>query len=142
MKKSLKVDKHFAPCPVDEGDELFPNGIFVFNITKLLQYIQQHPDSFTLEEAAVSDFPKAFSSITESHLDSVDITVPVVVAEIALGRYNLIDGHHRLEKARRSGMSSVPTYRLGVEQHIRFLTSKKAYVTYIGYWNDKIKEGK
>lgn len=138
MKKFLKADKHFTPFPVTDDDELFRNGFFVFNITRLLEDIRTNPDRYTLEEAAVSDFPKEFSSVDESHLDSVDLSIPVIIAEIAPGRYNLIDGHHRMEKARRMGMTSVPAYRLGVEEHIRFLTSRKAYETYIGYWNGKI----
>lgn len=138
MKKFLQADKHFTPCPVHDDDELFSNGIFVFNVTKLNEYIQQNPDNFTLEEVAVSDFVKEFSSINESHIDSADISIPVIAAEIAPGRFNLIDGHHRVEKARRMGITSVPGYRLKVEQHIQFLTSKMAYETYIGYWNGKI----
>ncbi|MDA8090707.1 MAG: ParB/Srx family N-terminal domain-containing protein [Nitrospiraceae bacterium] len=56
------------------------------------------------------------------------------------GRYNLIDGHHRMEKARRMGIKSVQAYRLNVEQHLKFLTSKKAYLSYIEYWNSKLKK--
>jgi hypothetical protein len=33
MAKKLKVEKDFTSCPAAVGDELFPNGIFVFNIT-------------------------------------------------------------------------------------------------------------
>jgi hypothetical protein len=35
----LKLDKMFRPCPLDEGDEAYPNGIFEFNITRLLTFI-------------------------------------------------------------------------------------------------------
>lgn len=48
-----------------------PMGIFEFNITKLLNYIHENPDIVTLKEVAVDDFAKSFSSINESHLDSV-----------------------------------------------------------------------
>jgi hypothetical protein len=129
MKKFLKADKHFTPCPVTDDDELFPNGFFVFNITRLREDIRNNPDRYILEVAAVRDFPREFSFINQDHLDSVDIFIPVVLAEIAPGQYNLIDGHHRMEKARRMGITSVPAYRLEVEQHIRFLTSTKAYTT-------------
>ncbi|MBS3908125.1 MAG: ParB N-terminal domain-containing protein [Actinobacteria bacterium] len=139
MAKMLKVDNNFTPCPVDTGDELFPNGIFEFNITKMRQYIQKHPNDITLEESAVSDFFEGFSSINESHMDSVEISRPVIMAEISPGQYNLIDGNHRMEKARRMGIKSMLAYRLNVEQHMRFLTSKKAYTTYIEYWNSKLK---
>lgn len=140
MEKSLKIDDNFTPCPVGAGDELYPNGIFVFNITKIIEYIQKNPDCISLEEVAVSDFPKAFSSINESHMGPVEISRPVILAEISPGRYNLIDGHHRLEKARRMGMSSIRAYKLKAEQHIRFLISEKAFVAYVGYWNSKLKE--
>jgi hypothetical protein len=138
--KKLQVDKHFTPFPVHDDDELFPNGIFEFNITRLLEDIQNNPDRYTVEEIAAKDSPPSFSSINENHLASVDVSIPVILAEIAPGRYNLIDGHHRLEKVRRKGLTSLPAYRLNVEQHIKFLTSKKDYEIYVGYWNDKISE--
>ena len=45
----LKVDNNFTPCPVDDGDEIFPNGIFEINITKIISHVQKNPDSFLLE---------------------------------------------------------------------------------------------
>ena len=139
MAKMLRVDNNFTPCPVASGDELFPNGIFVFNITKILEYIQKKPADITLEEVEVSKFFEGFSSINESHMDSVEISQPVIVAEISPGQYNLIDGNHRMEKARRMGIKSLPAYKLNVDQHILFLTSTKAYVIYVEYWNSKVK---
>ncbi len=139
MAKMLRLENDFTPCPVATGDELFPNGIFVFNITKMLEYIQKNPDGIILEEIAVSDFHKGFSSINESHVDSVEISRAVILVEISPGQYNLIDGSHRMEKARRVGIKSMLAYRLNVEQHMRFLTNKKAYVAYIEYWNSKLE---
>jgi ParB/Sulfiredoxin domain len=137
--QELRADGNFIPCPVDDGDELFPNGIFEFNITKMLEYIQQNPDDITLEEVAVTDLSERISSINESHTDSVEISRPVILAEISPGRYNLIDGNHRLEKARRTGTKSLKAYKLNSRQHIRFLTSQKTYAAYIEYWNSKLK---
>lgn len=105
----------------------------------MLEHIHKNPDEFAIEEVAVCDFSSAFSSINESHMDSVEISQPVILAEIAPGRYNLIDGNHRIEKARKMGMKSMLAYRLNVEKHMKFLTSKKAYADYIAYWNGKLK---
>ena len=112
----------------------------MFNITKLLEYIQNNPYSVPLEEVAIKDFCKDHSFINESYVDSVEISEPVVMAEISPGRYNLIDGHHRMEKARRLGICSIPAYKLAVELHVRFLTSEKAYVAFVEYWNSKLRE--
>lgn len=139
MVKKLILDKHFIPCRVDNGDELFPNGIFEFNVTKILEYILNNPDKITLEEVAVANFPKDFSSINESHMSSVEIYSPVILLEISPLKYNLIDGNHRMEKARREGITRIQAYKLNVDQHMKFLTNKKAYAAYIDYWNSKLR---
>ena len=48
--ETIKRDNDFTPCPVAIGDELFPNGIFEFNITKMIEYIQEDPDAFLLKK--------------------------------------------------------------------------------------------
>ena len=137
--KKLKPDNKFKPCPVNDGDELYPNGIFVFNITKMNEYLEHNQNKFDLVEIAVADFPKCFSSINETHVGSVSVLRPVILAEISPGHYNLIDGNHRVEKARRTGIRHLLAYKLNVHQHIKFLTELEAYLSYVEYWNGKIK---
>ena len=139
MIQPLRADPRFSPCPVDEGDELFPNGIFVFNVSRMLEYLEKEPTDVELVEIAVCDLDQGFSSLNESHVDSVDLSRPVVLVEIAPGHYNLIDGHHRVAKALRQGVRTLRAYRLTVLQHLRFLTSKDAYLSYVEYWNGKVK---
>ena len=138
MNRKLKVDPGFIPCPAVTGDEHYPNGIFVFNISEMLKYIRDHPGEIALEEVQVSDIDSSGSTIDEAYMDSVDLSKPVILAEIAPGRYNLIDGHHRIEKAVRMGLKSIKAYKFHAEQHIRFLTEKRGYFAYVEYWNDKL----
>jgi len=105
-----------------------------------LNIFKKNTDTLILEEVDVSDFYKGFSSIDEFHVDSVDISLPVLLAEISPGRYNLVDGNHRMKKAGRKGVNRIPSYKLNVSQHINFLTSKRAYVAYVEYWNDKVRQ--
>ena len=81
----------------------------------MIEYIQKNTDDIVLEEVAVGDFPKELSSINEPHVDSVDISEPVILAEISPGRYNLIDGNHRMEKARRLGIKNIQAYKLNAK---------------------------
>lgn len=138
LTRKLKIN-NFTPCPIDDGDELYPNGIFVFNITKMADYVQNNPDSITYEDVLVRDFSSGSSRCNESHLATVDVSKPVIVAEISPGRFNLIDGNHRMEKARRLGRERIPAYKLSPEQHLHFLTTEKGYLAYIEYWNSKLK---
>ncbi len=140
IMQKLKVDANFVPCPVLGGDEFFANGIFEFNISRILEHLESHASDADIEEISVADFDHEFSVINESHVETVDFARPVVFAEISPGRFNLIDGHHRMEKARRHGAKTVRAYKLTASQHITFLTSKNAYLTYIEYWNDKVKQ--
>lgn len=137
--EKLEADDNFIPCPANDGDELYPNGIFVFNITRILECISKYPNKFDCVEVNVIDFPGEFSSIDETHINSVDVSRPVIMAEISPGNYSLIDGNHRMEKARRMGIEKLSAYQLNVQHHLKFLTEKKAYLSYVEYWNSKCK---
>ena len=137
MRAKLTIDNSFIPCPESNGDEFYQNGMFVFNISKMIGYIQKNPEAFVPVEVAVKDLHK-FLSLNESHVDSVDISKPVILAEITPSQFNLIDGQHRVEKAHRLGIETIQAYKLSVHQHIKFLTSRKAYEIYVEYWNSKI----
>lgn len=140
MTSKLKLNRKFLPCPVDDGDELYPNGIFVFNITKMAEYIQNNSGSITCEEIVVKDFISSFSKLNVSHLPTVDVSKPVILAEISPGRFNVIDGNHRMEKARKEGIEKISAYKLSPELHLKFLTTEEGYKSYIEYWNSKLKE--
>ena len=105
----------------------------------MTEYIRDNPDGVPLREVAVASVPKFSDSYDESYLETVDLSKPVIMAEIAPGRYTLIDGHHRMERARRLGLEKVPAYWLNVEQHMKFLISQRAYESYVEYWNSKLK---
>jgi len=141
-KKSrlLIIDKDFVPAPMDDGDELYPNGIFMFNITKMIEYLKEHHDEIAPEIISVKASRNVFLKPNEDHINTTDITIPIILAEISPDRYNVIDGNHRLEKAYRSNIESILAYKLSPGQHMPFLTSVKAYHAYIDYWNSKIKD--
>jgi hypothetical protein len=118
----------------------FFNGISRFNITKILEYICENPEIFVPESISVKAIYREYSDINESHLYSVDLAKPIILAEISPERYNVIDGNHRLEKAHRQGVETLMAYRIKAEQHIKFLVNRVAYEKYIEYWNGKIKD--
>jgi hypothetical protein len=72
-------------------------GIFVFNITRLLAFIDDKPADFSIEFIEVASIPDFGGSrhLDEKTVASADLSRPVLLAEISPGRYNLIDGHHR-----------------------------------------------
>lgn len=51
----LRLNRGFRPCDVEPGDEFYPNGIFVFNITRLLAFVRAQPERFPIEAVEVVD---------------------------------------------------------------------------------------
>jgi hypothetical protein len=136
----LRLDRHFKPCPSEPGDELYANGIFEFNISRLNAFIGANVERFPIELVELADIPDYGHSNTldENAIEAADLSRPILLAEIAPDRYNLIDGHHRMARARRGRVHSIPAYRLRCPAHVAFLTSIRAYQAYVGYWNDKV----
>lgn len=138
----LELDRTFQPCPAEPGDELYPNGIFEFNITRLLSFIEVNVDRFPIERVGVADIPNFESErLDQETISSADLLRPILLAEISPGRFNLIDGHHRVAKASREGVRTLPARRVACPLHVRFLTSARAYERYVEYWNGKVALG-
>ena len=140
-RRRLNFDKAFAPLPADDGDELFSNGIFEFNVTKMLAFLEANLDKFPVEKTEVMRL-RAFSpdTLDEKTIQHADLSKPVLLSETSPGRFNVIDGNHRVERAVRDGLKTIAARRIGPEQHLAFLTSVRAYEAYVRYWNEKLAE--
>ena len=140
MPTTIIRDAAFQPCPVGLDDELYANGIFEFNVTRLLAFINAHAERFSVEIVRVADIPDyGGSNLNDEIVHSADLSQPVLLAEIAPGFYNLIDGHHRVARARREGAVTVRARRIGCPEQVPFLTSGMAYEKYVEYWNAKLQ---
>ena len=129
------------------GDEIFCNGVFYFNITALLNWLDNNPQPVVNMPIHMwtSSFPKE-----DCYVEAADLTRPIVIAEIAPDYhdfasdipeqhwpsrdYACIDGQHRIEKAKRLGIETL----IRMEQHVQFLY--KGYDKYAEYWNGKLKD--
>jgi hypothetical protein len=137
----LKLAPAFEPCPIEGGDEVFRNGIFEFNITRLTAFIESQTDRFPIEAVPVASIPNyGDSRLDQTTIAAADLACPVLFAEIAPSRFNLIDGNHRMAKARRDSVASLPARRIRCPHHLAFITSTMAYQKYVEYWNGKVKE--
>ena len=141
MPRKLQRDRRFEPCPTEPGDELFPNGIFEFNITRLLGFIAAQPERFPTETVDLAAIPKYGSDVelAGAAVQAADVSRPILLAEMAPGLFNLIDGHHRVAKARRQLARTIAARRVRCPDHVPFLTSTRAYERYVEYWNSKLR---
>ncbi len=138
--RKLKLDKNFEPLPTRGGDEIFRNGCFEFNITRISEDISAGKLKVAEEPIKVSAWSRLHSSnsVNEEHLPSVDINKTVLQAEIRAGAYNIIDGNHRMEKARREGAEWINSYKIKGEQLVPYFIEKKGYEAFVEYWNSKL----
>jgi hypothetical protein len=137
----LRRDRQFAPCAIENEHEFFANGIFEFNITRILEFLDADSVRYPVNSISVSSVPDLDGGrLHEATVRSADLYRPVLLAEISPDRFNLIDGHHRIARARREGILSIPARRIRCPDHLAFLTSARAYECYVEYWNGKVKE--
>jgi hypothetical protein len=136
----LRRDPQFQPCPTEPGDELYPNGIFQFNISRLIAFIFAHPERFPTETVELSEIRDYGSStrLDDAAIQAADLSRPVLLVEIAPARFGLIDGHHRVAKARRMLSATITAHRVRCPDHVSLLTSANAYEKYLEYWNSKL----
>lgn len=141
MPTKLILEKSFTPCAVHPGEELYRNGIFEFNVSRLLNHIAAHAAQFPIEHVKVGELPDYGSStLDEQTIRTANLLSHILLVEISPGRFVVIDGNHRLAKARRKGVIALPARRVCAPHHIPFLTTTAAYEKYVEYWNDKLRE--
>lgn len=76
--------------------------------------------------------------VNEEHLSMVDISKPVLQAEIRPGMLEIIDGNHRMERAYREGIEFVESYKLKGEQLLPYFADIRGYKAFVEYWNSKL----
>ncbi|MGI6412662.1 MAG: ParB N-terminal domain-containing protein [Syntrophomonadaceae bacterium] len=153
--RAITFDPDFIPCQILDNHEYFPNGIFIFNISRMISFIEAHEEELISDIIDVDYYYRLQEhlELNEDFVRQADLTRPVILAEITPDRfkmgmginpniyyergYNLIDGHHRVAKAYTMGIKTLPAYILRMEQHINFLA--QGYKEYVEYWNDKLR---
>jgi hypothetical protein len=156
MKRTPALPDSFVPPSPQDGEEYLRNGIFCFNITRIIEDIEAGHCAFELSRTDVAVWNKINpeDTLEDGYVESADLTRPVILAEISpdklayypdldpgdwkLRGYNLIDGHHRMEKAARYGVQALAAYILPMESHIRYMYS--GFQQYAEYWKDKQAE--
>ncbi len=140
--RHIKPDPNFVPCEVRDNDEIFPNGFFKFNITRMLEDIESGRLVPIKEQINVEEWLRNHGEgvINEEHMPNVKLGSPIIQAEICNGRFNIIDGNHRMTKAHREGVPTIDSYKLLGPQIASYLISEDRYKSFISYWNDKLKD--
>ncbi|MDN3451884.1 hypothetical protein QMA09_16965 [Planococcus sp. APC 3906] len=114
---------------------------FNWNITRATEWIDQNPEQVELSVVQVGpSSPWADSAnLDEAYIPQADLAKPVILVRMRPEFFRLIDGNHRVAKARRLGVAELPAYYLTQEQHRQFFTSADMQNRYVEYWNDKLK---
>lgn len=55
--RMLSLNKEYRPLPANIGDEIFPNGIFRFNISRIIEHIASGELVVKIERIHVNETP-------------------------------------------------------------------------------------
>ena len=138
--RKMKLNKKFTP--ISETAEEVYGGFLQFNISVIIQDIASKKLIVDKKRIHIKNWFKEhsieFGVINKEHLPSVDLSVPIIQAELRINKYEIIDGNHRMQKAFDNGRIYINSYQLSGEQLANYLMSKEQYESYIRYWNEKV----
>ncbi len=142
--RALKLIKNYVQKqPLSEEIEIYPNGIFQFFISKIMEDIEHGTFAPKKERINIDKWRKTHttsSGLNEEHLQTVDTKKPIIQAEIRIGRFEIIDGNHRFEKAIRDGKKTINSYKIYGEELVPYFYDRKGYECFVKYWNSKLEE--
>ena len=137
----------------DDREEWFPNGIFNYNVSRLMKDLAADNNEKNTRTPWLNTSVRVNVSVAEAiahchglehleeeHIQAADLDRPLIFIEVAPDNFNLVDGHHRLEKARRQGITELPGWMVFAHAAVRYLGSEFEYSRYVGYWNSKIED--
>jgi hypothetical protein len=143
--RTLKPIQNYTP-KVQESEEIeiYPNGVFKFFISKILEDIESGVFKPEMERINIEKWRKSHlqntDSLDENHLKIANTKKPIIQAEIRIGKFEIIDGNHRFEKAFRGGKKTINSYKIYGEELIPYFYDKKGYECFVGYWNSKLED--
>ena len=139
--KELKENPTFVPNVPVVGDETLGGYPFGWNITRASAWVQENLEGVELSLVQVEPPGPGLGSanLDEAFIPQADLSKPLIVVRMRPEFFRLIDGNHRVAKARRLGVAELPAYYLTPEQHRQFFTFEDMDKRYVDYWNDKWK---
>ena len=143
--RTLKLIKNYTP-KVQESEEIeiYPNGIFRFFISKILEDIKNGDFKPKMERINIEKWRKLHVKNTdflvENHLKIANTRKPIIQAEIRIGKFEIIDGNHRFEKAFRDGKKTINSYKIYGEELVPYFYNQKGYECFVNYWNSKLED--
>lgn len=140
----MKENPDFIPCEAAEGDEMLGGFPFNWHVTRATEWIKANPDQVELSVVQIGPPGLGADSrnLDESFLPQADLTRPIIMVRMRPEFFRIIDGNHRVAKARREGVAELPAYYLTQDQHRQFFTSADMDKRYVDYWNGKLKDFK
>lgn len=138
--RKMKLNKKFTP--ISETAEEIYGGFLQFNISAIIEDIASKKLIVDKKRIHIKNWFKEhsieFGVINKEHLPSVNLSTPVIQAELRINKYEIIDGNHRMQKAFDNGRIYINSYQIKGEQLANYLMSKEQYESYVRYWNEKV----
>jgi hypothetical protein len=142
--RALNRIKNFIPKLQENVEvEIYLNGIFKFFISKIVEDIENGSFTPKMERISIVKWRNtnaASSRLDEEHLVNVNTKKPIIQAEIRIGKFEIIDGNHRLEKAFRDGKKTINSYKIYAEEMLPYFYDQQGHENFVKYWNSKLED--
>lgn len=139
--RKIKFIKNYKPALPNINDEIFDNGIFKFNISKILMDIKTGKIEVKSGRLNPKEWYKShiMEAINKEHLPNVNPAKPILLGEIRPDYLEIIDGNHRLYKAFQNNIKYIDYFKLSGEQLVDYFIDQRGYQAFVEYWNLKLE---
>lgn len=126
------------------SEEWYSCGIFRYDVMTMKTLCRNGGNNRIIcKNVSVKELSEQLYSdmdLKEIYIDKADLSEPVILGEIAPDNYHLMDGYHRLAKAMRQKVETLPAYFVKSDVAAQLILDDDAYKKYIIYWNTKVME--
>jgi len=135
--------KDYEPAWQTNDDEIFHFGALRWNVTKMKQWIKENVDSLDILDIPVEPWAVFIENVIrhrEDHIDEVNIAEPLIAVEMLEDSIIVVDGAHRILKAKKLGIENLKTYFLPFDLQVQFLINEWEYEQAITMWNNDCEQ--
>ena len=145
LYRELYYDPEWKPFKGDGLREYFQAGIFRYDITAIKEALQNGtivPVGYAEENVDMLSQNLNMIGLKRKHIDAADLSVPLIRIEVAPDSYLTADGAHRIAKAMKQGVDTLPDMYISAMDAYPYLTEEAAYKAFVEYWNSKTEDNK
>lgn len=125
IEESIRLNKFVERKPDRKDEQFFYFGVW-WNISEMIKYIEQTGKAVFQYSMSQLEGAGYMVDIDEDYAKTADLTKPGIIIQLTSKHILLVDGNHRLYRAKFEGKQTFNAYYLTLEEQTHFITDRES----------------